>query len=460
MPAGSWALARYILVPPPPGGWRNIGRSAPVAEAEGRPVGGEPLAGDAAGEQPRTLWKNRNFSVLLSVQTLSVMGDSFSILAMPLLVFHATGSVVQMGLLTGSAGAASILSGIFAGVLADRVDRRALLIACDVVRALVYGLVPLVWIFSPQVWLLYVVVPIGAALGMVFQVTYVAVVPGLVADGQIMKANSRLYGTHSMASVAGPVLAGLLSAAYGPSTAIAADAASFAVSAVGLCFVRPRPRSATADAPTARAGWKDVLVGARFLWGHPALRALTILLSFLTFLTLGLTDLIIFHLKHDLGQPDSAAGYVLASAAVGSVVAAAFAGLARRSLGFGACWIGSYALCGAAISFIGLSANVATVAVLATVFLFCRGIAGICSMSLRQEVSPDRLLGRVTAAFWTIHAALGPIGAALLTWGAARYGVAVVCMTAGISCLTIALCATLTPIRHPRPELLPAEVGK
>ena len=420
------------------------------------------MAGDATGEQPRPLWRNRNFNVFLSVQTLSVVGDSFSVLAMPLLVFHATGSVVQMGLLTGLAGAGSILTGIFAGVLADRVNRRALLIACDVVRALVYALIPLVWLFSPQIWLLYVVVPIGAALGMIFQVAYVAVVPGLVDEGQIMKANSRLYGTYSMASVAGPMLAGLLSAVYGPSAAIAADAGSFAVSAVGLCFVRPRLRSATAvgDAPPVQAGWKDVLVGARFLWRHPALRALTILLSFLTFLTLGLIDLIIFHLKHGLGQPDSAAGYVLASAAVGSMAAAVFAGFARRSLGFGACWIGSYALCGVAISFIGLSANVPTVAVLATVFLFCRGIAGICSMSLRQEVSPDRLLGRVTSAFWTIHATLGPIGAALLTWGAARYGVAVVCMTAGISCLAIALCATLTPIRHPRPELLPAEAGK
>ncbi|GLW96484.1 MFS transporter [Microtetraspora sp. NBRC 16547] len=395
---------------------------------------------------------------------MSVVGDSFSTLAMPLLVLHATGSIVQMGLLTGLAGAASIFTGIFAGVLADRVNRRALLIACDLVRALVYALIPLVWLFSPQIWLLYVVVPIGAALGMVFQVAYVTVVPGLVDEGQIMKANSRLYGTYSIASIMGPVLAGLVSAMYGPSAAIAADAGSFAVSAAGLCFVRPRLRSATAvgDAspPISQAGWKDVLVGARFLWGHPALRSLTVLLSFLTFLTLGLTDLIIFHLKHDLGQPDSAAGYVLASAAVGSMAAAVFAGFARRSLGFGACWIGSYALCGVAISFIGLSANVPTVAVLATVFLFCRGTAGICSMSLRQEVTPDRLLGRVTSAFWTIHAALGPIGAALLTWGAARFGVAVVCLAAGITCLAIALCATLTPIRHPRPELLPAEARK
>ncbi|WP_432924218.1 MFS transporter [Microbispora sp. CA-135349] len=419
---------------------------------------------DAAGERPRPLWRNRNFTVFLGVQTLSVAGDSFSLLAMPLLVLRATGSVVQMGLLTGLAGAASILAGIFAGVLADRVNRRALLIACDAVRALVYALVPLAWLLSPQIWLLYVVVPIGAALGMVFQVAYVTVVPGLVAEGQIMKANSRLYGTYSLANITGPVLAGLVSAMYGPSAAIAADAGSFAVSAVGLCFVRPRSRSAVAggEAPPSvpRAGWDDVLVGARFLWRHPALRSLTVLLSLLTFLTLGLNDLIIFHLKHDLGQPDSAAGYVLASAAVGSMAAAVFAGFARGRLGFGACWIGSYALCGVAIALIGLSATVPTVAVTATVLLFCRGTAGICSMSLRQEVTPDRLLGRVTSAFWTIHAALGPVGAALLTWGAARYGVVVVCLAAGITCVATALCATLTPIRHPRPELLPAEAGK
>jgi MFS family permease len=181
------------------------------------------------------------------------------------------------------------------------------------------------------------------------------------------------------------------------------------------------------------------------------LRALTVLLSFLTFLTLGLTDIFIYHLKHDLAQPDSTVGYVLACAALGTVIAALIVAPARRRLGFGACWIGSYALVGFVIAGIGRSTSVPMIAALITAFAFGTSIAGICSMSLRQEVTPDYLLGRVTSAFWTIHSALGPAGAAILTAAASRYGVAAVSLLSAIACLAVATSATLTPIRHPHP---------
>ncbi len=83
-------------------------------------------AGEAGGETPpgRPLWRDRNFSIFWAAQTLSVAGDSFAYIAVPLLVLRATGSVAQMGLLTGAGGAASVGAGVFAGVLADRLDRR------------------------------------------------------------------------------------------------------------------------------------------------------------------------------------------------------------------------------------------------------------------------------------------------------------------------------------------------
>jgi MFS family permease len=90
---------------------------------------------------PVPLRRNRDFNVFWFAQTLSVAGDSFSYVAIPLLVLHATGSVTQMGLLTGAAGAASIAAGTIAGTIADRIDRRRLLIVCDLARAVLYGLI-------------------------------------------------------------------------------------------------------------------------------------------------------------------------------------------------------------------------------------------------------------------------------------------------------------------------------
>ncbi|MGN9911393.1 MFS transporter [Phytohabitans sp. LJ34] len=405
-----------------------------------------------------SLWRDRDFTLFWVVQTLSVAGDSFSYVAIPLLVLRGTGSVSQMGLLTGLAGAATILTGVFAGALADRIDRRALLIVCDISRAILYALIPIMWFFSPQIWLLYAIVPLGAGFAMIFRVTYVAALPNLVDPERITEANARLSATYAAAAVGGPVVAGILSGLYSPTVAVAVDAATFTVSAIGLCFVRLRVRTAPGE-PRQPDGmsWRDLVVGVRFLWRHPVLRALTMLLWFLTFLTLGLTDIIVYYVGHELRRPDATVGYVLAAAAFGTIVAAFVVVPARRTWGFGACWIGSYALCGVAIAGIGMTRSVPVVAALATTVVFGIGVAGICSMSLRQEVTPDHLLGRVTSSFWTIHSALGPVGAAVLTASAANHGVPATTLAAGVACLLVAVVGTLTPARQARPERLAVE---
>lgn len=89
-----------------------------------------------------SLWRNRDFNVFWLGQALSVLGGSISLLALPLLVYDATGSVVQMGLITVVTGVTSIVTGVFAGHVVDRTDRRRLMITCDLVRALLLGAVP------------------------------------------------------------------------------------------------------------------------------------------------------------------------------------------------------------------------------------------------------------------------------------------------------------------------------
>uniref|UniRef100_UPI00374DFE89 MFS transporter n=1 Tax=Clavibacter michiganensis TaxID=28447 RepID=UPI00374DFE89 len=111
-------------------------------------------------DHARPLWRQRDFGTFWAAQTLSFLGDAFALIALPLLVLQATGSVARMGLLTAVGGAASVFAAVFAGAVVDRVDRRKLLIVCDLVRMVLYGLVPLVWLFGPQIWLLYVVLPL------------------------------------------------------------------------------------------------------------------------------------------------------------------------------------------------------------------------------------------------------------------------------------------------------------
>ncbi|MEV4199891.1 MFS transporter [Micromonospora globbae] len=417
-----------------------------------------------AGTARRSLWRDRTFGTYWVAQSLSAAGDSFAYLAVPLLILHATGSVAQMGLLTAVAGAASVGAGVFGGVLVDRYDRRTLMIAADLVRLVLYGLVPLAWLAGPQVWLLFVVLPISEAAGMVFQIAAVAAVRNLVDRDRITEANGRLQATYAMTAVAGPLLAGVVSARFGPSAAVAINAASFAVSAAGLLLIRFR-RGGDGDAVTVRREGPvaEFFAGARFLWRQPVLRALTVLLSLFIFLTYGFTDVLVYHVKHDLGGSDGTVGVVLGLAALGTVAGALLVAPLRRRRGFGVSWIGAHLTCGLALVGVGLAGNVPAVTVLTAVYLCGLSVGGICSMSLRQEITPDHLLGRVTSAFWSTHYSLGPAGAAVLTWAAGRFGAGAVTLVAGAGCVLIALAGLCTPVRRagtpqpvPEPPAVPA----
>ncbi|MGH4031863.1 MFS transporter [Actinomycetota bacterium Odt1-20B] len=411
-------------------------------------VGGSNPRGPGRGAARGSLWRNPNYRVFLGVQTLSALGDSFSAVAVPLLVLHSTGSVLQMGLVTALTGVASIVTGIFAGVVADRVDRRRLLMAADAVRCVLYALIPLVWLFASPVWLLYAVVPVAGVFSMLFQVTYVTVVPGIVEPGQITRANGHLYASYAVVSVAGPALAGLVAAAFGAAAAIGVDAVTFAVSALGILSVKVRAAGRPEGQQDGVKG--EFLAGARFLWRHPVLRPLTVLLSGITFLTYGITDVLIFRVKEDLGHAESTVGYVLAAGTLGTLLGSLAVARLRERVGFGAVWIGATTVTGACVSVLGLSSSVVVLGVLAAGMLCGTGIAGISSMSLRQEVTPGHLLGRVTAAFWTLHSALGPLGAAAVTAATAGFGVAAVCLAVGGCVTAIALLGAFTGVGRSR----------
>ncbi|MFE2167694.1 MFS transporter [Streptomyces sp. NPDC059447] len=399
---------------------------------------------------------NRNFNVFWLGQALSVLGGSISLIALPLLVLDATGSLVQMGLVTVVAGATGIGTGLFAGYVVDRVDRRRLMIVCDLTRAVLLGALPLVWLAGPRIWVLYVLTAVVGVLKTLFDVAYVTAVPQLVRPEDLTTANGRLFATFALGSLLGPAAAGFIAAGVGPDWALAVDGATFLVSAVSLGWVtfhRPAEQAEPSGKRPAAGGAvlrEMFVVGFRFLWSHPLLRPLTIQLTLLTFVTMGATDLLIFHVKEDLGRDAVTLGYVIAAGGVGSAIAALAAGRLRRVFGIGVCWPASLALVGVSVAGIGLSRSVPVIAALSAVFMFGITLGGVCTMTLRQEVTPDHLLGRVTSAFWTVHNASGPIGAAVLTALAARHGVPAISLGGGALCLLILGGALLTPLRGGR----------
>lgn len=403
----------------------------------------------------RSLGRDRNFLVFWGTQTFSVLGDSFSVIAFPLLMLEATGSLLQMGLLTSVMAVGSLSMGLVGGAIVDRFDRRRLLIACDVARLLLFAAVPVCWAIEPQTWLLFVVAGVASVFGQLFQITYITAVPNIVGRERVAEANSKLQATASLASIGGPALAGLVAAAFGVTAAIAIDAATFGISALGLLAVRltrVAPVAAAARPGLGRDLRTGFVTGARFLWRHPVLRMLTIFLTITTFVTYGMTDVLIYQVRHGLGQSENVVGYVMAAAGAGTCLAAAMSAWLRRRFGFGACWLTAMSLCGAAGVALALNRDVIVMGAAAFVFWFGLMLAAVCSMSLRQQVTPDPLLGRVTAAFWTIHYSLAPLGAAVLTGAADRFGASGPLLAVAVVYVAVVGVAVFTPIRSRSPE--------
>jgi MFS family permease len=182
------------------------------------------------------------------------------------------------------------------------------------------------------------------------------------------------------------------------------------------------------------------------------LRPLTALLTAFILLTYGIDDVVIYHLRQDLAQPDGTIGLVLMAGALGTVTGSLVVARLRERLGFGACWVGSVVISGAAVAALSLTGRAVEVGVLMAVYFASVSVGGICSMSLRQQVTPEHLLGRVTSAFWTIHFSLGGLGAAAFTWLAEHRGTTLAFVVSGAGCLVVALAGLFTPVRQAHPS--------
>ncbi len=409
-----------------------------------------------AGSPTSRLWRNRGFNILWAGQGLSSLGDSFALVALPLLVLGATGSVAQMGLVTGVYGVGQLIAGLFAGMLVVQMDRRAVMIACDSLRLVLYAALPIWWaIAGPALWLIYVVSLFGALLGMTFQVAYMTVLTSLVDRDQLTDANGRMLSTFAIAYVVGPLLAGLIASRVGAPLAVGFDALTFAISAASLLFIHPRRQTErVATAERVRPGGKldELLAGARYLWSEPTLRAITWLTAGLMLLQGGSIDLFIYHLKHDLGQGDEAVGVVLGVASVGSALGSAIAPWLRRRLGFGVIWISGFAFSGLALALIGPTLGVWVIAALAMGFMLGDSLRAILQITLRQELTPEHLLGRVSSAFWTLGAVPGSLGAALTATLAQRAGASITLLGMGLGTVALSLVSLLTSVRAANPE--------
>lgn len=366
-----------------------------------------------------SLLRDRDYRRYLAARSLSGFGDLVTYVALPVLVYRLTDSATLTATVAGLEAVPYIVFGLLAGALADRWNRKTVMLAADLVDAGLLASIPIAhWLGVLTVPHLLAVAFLGPAVATFFDGAVFGAIPTLVGRHRIAQANSYVVGVQSMEQVALPSLVGVALAVIHPAAMLAVDAASFLASATLIRGIaRPMHDLTRSRVRLSRRRLTgDIAEGVRFLTRHAAVRTMTII-SFTQCVSAGgFVALMVVWADRQLGVGTSGwrFGVVFGTWAVGELLASvALPRLLRRTTP-------------AAITLVALpvSAPLGMLTALwhtwwmGAAFLTAWGTAytlvSINAVAYRQQVTPEPLLGRVNTAGRMLAWGMGWTGGAFL----------------------------------------------
>jgi len=363
------------------------------------------------------LWRNADFMRLWIGQTISELGSRITRDGIPLAAVLVLGaSPAQMGLLTAVGSAPVLLLGLVAGAWVDRLRRRPIMIAADLGRAALLFTIPLAaWFHRLGMPQLYLVIALSGILTIFFEIAYHSYFPSLVTREYIVEGNSKLAVSDSVAEVLGPGLAGFLIQLLSAPIAIFFDAISFLLSAFSLVLIQ-KNELPTGNKKSERSIGREIAEGLRLVFSNPLLRAFALSTGTRNFFGYFIGTLYALFAIRILGMGPAVLGLTIAMGGVGNLAGAFLVGPIVRRFGLGPALFGSLILGSLAVFLIPLAAGPVWMPV---IFLVAAQFFGdalhtiyeVNEISLRQAITPDRLLGRMNASMQFMLAGLAPLGA-------------------------------------------------
>jgi NRE family putative nickel resistance protein-like MFS transporter len=361
---------------------------------------------------------------------VSDAGSFVTFIALAVYVNKLTGSPAAVGLALGLRSVPWFTIGPLAGLLADRLDRRAVMVVSNLARAGLVAVLP----FTTTLWQIYVIALASAAFGPLFRSARSALLPLIAPEERLVPTLAVVETTHQVLHTVGPAFGGLVVLLVGARPAFFVDSASFVVATLFLLGLRPRGRPAVSGERTSAV--RELRDGFRGLVSMPAVRAYTLLNAALSLGWGGILALLVAYVRDDLGRPGGEYGIVLAFAGLGTVVsslviAARDARHSRRP------WaVASVLGLGSFLAILWSPPLVALLPIAMVAGLADAGV-GIPLSATLAETLPDALRGRaysVAAGITELASAVGSIGLAWLG-DAGRLGVVnAMALSAGTGC--------------------------
>ena len=409
------------------------------------------------------LWLSPDFRKLWGSLTIVHFGGQITFLALPLTAaIMLNASPFEVGVLTALEALPYPLFGLFAGVLVDRMRKLPVIIASDIGRGLALLTIPVcAWFGVLTMEILYVA---GFLLGLLTVIgwpAYQVFMTERVGRENLVEANAKIGVADSAAQLVGPGLAGALIQWLTAPIAILLDAFSFFLSAWMLRGIPPRETDRPKGVP--RSVGVEIREGLMAIWENRVLRALVWAIALWQVFRHAFIAIVVLYAARELGFSAGHVGALFMVAGLGSLAAAGVTAVLNRRYGMGPVMLAGIAATGVAWLVMGAAHGsfwTASIAFGAGLFLLDLGamIFFINYLTLRQAVTPDRLLGRVTATMICLTVSTAPIGGLAGGWVAEHYGLRTAMLLAGVGALLLAPLVTwLSPLARMRELPAPQE---
>jgi MFS family permease len=356
-----------------------------------------------------------NFRKLWMATGISSLGDGIRETVIPLLAASITRDPLAVAMITLAGGLPWLIFSLISGVLVDRLDRKRLMWRVDAFRAAVMcGLGVTVvtgWARLPLLAVVAFLIGTGETL---FQNAWLAILPSVVAKDQLERANSRLYSAEIVSrQFSGPPIGSFLFA-DAVTLPFFLDAASFALSFILILSLRGSFRARGVDPGTDRPSMRsEIWEGLHWLWHQRLLRTLALMLGVWNLLGTASLAIFVLYALEILHVQTAAYGVLLTTFAAGSLLGSFVARRVGARLGTGTTLLSCVALGGLSAGVLGVTSS----AFVAGTMMALEGAVGvvwnILTISLRQAIIPDRLLGRVSSVYRLVGLGAAPIGALL-----------------------------------------------
>lgn len=401
---------------------------------------------------PANLWTYKPFLNLWLSKIISGIGSSVTSVAVPFIAVALLDATPgQMALLVFAGQLPDLVFGLLAGAWIDRQRRKPMLIRTDFGRAGLLSLIPIGMYFDfLGMPLLLFVAFMSASMTLIFTLASVAILPAVVTEDRLVDANSKLHMGEAAISLVGPSFAGAFIQLVSAPKAVIADIFSYLASAwmlrhVALDEVDP------GSGGGVRVVFREIREGLAALIATPLLTALAVSMGIIVLGgAISQTVLMIFYVNV-LSLSPAQIGIIAAATGLGTLIGAFIAQRVASFLTLGGAIISAGTLGAVSMMIVPAASSFAVpVGVLVSTGV-ANGIAysviSINQISLRQRVTPIRLLGRVTAARRFMIFCMAPIGAALGGWLGTHFSIEMTLLSAAFVTLLGSVYAFFTPIR-------------